>query len=506
MIFLTSPVLLYLPLTEYESVYIPLSLVLGSVFCFVRYLHGKSTLFLMAAAMLVGMTTLTRLEVVVWVVVSSLFYLIWVQPRAVIQRWRQTRQKSFVILGVVAGFCVGAAPTLVYNIVCPSDNLISFLLGRALPRSLDSAAMPLSSRVLVRIEQFWSHSLLQQWPMFELRTPNTIFALFWVLSALSLIWQFIRRKCSSLPLIIILVVLPLSLVTSGSLRHEHLTVLQPAVILVLIAGLISLMHYLRLQSLMYMVFTFLVIMNIIVAVDDWQRWQSQPRTMQTMLNQSDPALLFEYLRLHHANDRILYTNIGMPQYMQYISKGIMKGEDIMDWSGIDGFSNAVKLSLLDATKRRVFVAVAPERDGAVGTLPRTKRLYRILDEHKIPYSVTQLASERNAFLYHIVVVDQGITFSPDAMQGRSILIDDVRDVRALENSTSIVGSVHGSGFRPGDVVLVNGSPAATAFGNEGWITFSTGRAAIGGSHVFSVEVFRPSTLERSQAVSATLGR
>ena len=228
-----------------------------------------------------------------------------------------------------------------------------------------------------------------------------------------------------------------------------------------------------------------------------------------MLNQSDPVLLAGYLSTHYNNDYIYYTNIGMPQYMQYISADRLKGEDIMDWHDPNGFANGVKLALLRKDKRRVFVAVARERDGGPGALPRTKLLYSLLERYNIPYSVTPLSNEHNRHLYEIVVVDKGATLQTAYVEGMTLRISDVTDVRVQSSGEGkvVIGSVIGLGFKPGDTVVINGdSPVPTAFGNEKWITFSFPVGVLNGKGGFSLAVLRLSTLERTKPFSAQIGK
>lgn len=77
-----------------------------------------------------------------------------------------------------------------------------------------------------------------------------------------------------------------------------------------------------------------------------------------------------------------------------------------------------------------------------------------------------------------------------------IVLADVVDVRrgslVPNGPTQVIGSVIGTGFQPGDTVLINGHiPAATAFGNSRWMSFSfPNDAAL--THL-DVCIVRPST-------------
>ena len=174
----------------------------------------------------------------------------------------------------------------------------------------------------------------------------------------------------------------------------------------------------------------------------------------------------------------------------------------MDWSGVSGFTDAVKLALLDRNRRRAFVAVSKERDGVEGTVARTKVLYSLLDQYNIPYTVTPLSNERNHFLYDLVVVDEGVGLEKALLESRTFFLSDVVDVRVVAQPTGghlVIGSIHGVGFKRGDVIIVNGQLSIpTTFGNDTWITFAMPLAFIGNGPSFALEVLRPRTLERSQ--------
>jgi len=68
------------------------------------------------------------------------------------------------------------------------------------------------------------------------------------------------------------------------------------------------------------------------------------------------------------------------------------------------------------------------------------------------------------------------------------------------NGGSVVGSVLGSGFRVGDTVIIDASLIApTVFGNQGWITFEITKESLRDQDSFMLEVFRPQTMEKSNA-------
>jgi len=91
-----------------------------------------------------------------------------------------------------------------------------------------------------------------------------------------------------------------------------------------------------------------------------------------------------------------------------------------------------------------------------------------------------------------------------------IVVNEVVDVRVDKNAEIgdrvVVGSILGTGFRQGDMVIVNnGSAFGTVFGNPSWVTFSI-PASILKDDAITIHVVRPSTNQRSQNVTATVRR
>jgi hypothetical protein len=94
---------------------------------------------------------------------------------------------------------------------------------------------------------------------------------------------------------------------------------------------------------------------------------------------------------------------------------------------------------------------------------------------------------------------------------RPMVVNEVVDVRASSDPESgdkvIIGSILGSGFRQGDMVVINNGPAfGTVFGSKFWITFSIPPSAVGYRNSFTIHVIRPSSDERSRAFSVSVKR
>lgn len=504
--FLTCPLFLLGSLTDFELEQAMLVFFLLTVLLFSHYIKGGGVTLLLASAMTLGMTLLTRTEVLVWPIIPFSIYLLLMRPPLVLDRWKQTKRKPIVALAALVLFCLGASPVIAYNLVCPESNIFSFTVNTVLRRSLEST--PLWERLVIRIEQFWSLDLLNIWPMYELHVANYVMAALWVVSACIIAVRWVVKRHPSLQLVMVSTILVLSVLTTASaVRVEALLIVEVAA-LVVITSALAYVEELGLRKVAHVAFIVLIAGNVAVAGMDWRRWNELPSNSQTMLNQSDPVLLASYLSEHHAGDRILYTNVGIPEYMQYMTTGRLKGEDIINWVSIDGFVNAVKLTLLNKSKERVFVAVSKEHDGLGGALPRTKVLYGLLDQYKVPYQVTHLSNQRNNSLYDLIIVPEGITLIPDSAMAETLVVSDVVDLRVAlqpDGNRLVIGSVLGVGFKPGDSVRINGNLiVTTAYGNQAWVSFSMPLERLENENSFTLDLFRAESMEHSRTFTVRL--
>jgi len=515
MAFFTAPTL-FLCLTDGGSYYFIVFFLLVIALCFTQYLQKGRTRFLLATALSLGVTTLTRIEMFVWLIIPFVSYLAVARPPLVLQRWRETKRKVIVGGLALSCFCLGAAPMIAYNFLTGSTfafikaRVIPGLLGTlSLPPSAGVPSLPLTSKVVLRLGQFWTTVMLNRGPMWELKASNYVFAVIGLLCAGVLIYRWVARRAPSFLLIALLTTLPLSLLTSARLRYEHLTILHPVVLLIIVAGLAYLEKWPGTTKLVHVAFVLLILGNVTTSARDWRIWTQQPDTVQTMLNQSDPVLLTDYLSQHHASDQIFHTNMGTMQSVHYLSAGRLGGEDIMTWYDADVFANYVKTALTNKRQRRVFVAVGKERDGLPGTMARTKLLYSLLDQYHVPYTVTPLANARNRYLYELVVVEKGAGTREVFRESETLLVSEVTDVRVQSFGTDslVIGSILGAGFKPGDVITVNDDlTVPTTFGHEKWITFAIPLGELTDSNSFTLEVLRPSSLERSRPFTVNFKR
>jgi hypothetical protein len=507
--FITSPLLILGFLSDYELVNVMIFPILLTALLFSLYLKNGRVGLLLASTMALGMTLLARTECLVWLIVPFSMYLVLSRPKLIVDRLTQINKKFVVALSGVALFSIGALPVIAYNVLCPESNIFSFTVNTIFHRSLDGSSIAVWRRLIVRAAQFWNFNLLNVWPMYELRTRHYLMALVWIFCASILLVRWIRRGRASLALLMVLTTIILSILTTGLLRSEHLMMLQPAPMLVIASALSYLETQKACRKFVHSTFIVLLAGNLFIATMDWRWWNHLSPDSQTMLNQSDPILLAKYLSEHHARDRILYTNVGLPQYVKYMTVGQLKGEDIMDWTSLDGFIKAVRITLLDKNSRRVFVAVSRDHDGAGGAAPRTEALYNLLDQSNVPYAVTHLSNDRNNSLYDLIVVDEGYALEARSMT-ETMLVSDVVDVRvsaAPDGNPVVIGSILGRGLKSGDSISINGKLVLpTYFGNEGWITFSVPLEFVGNHNRFTLQVLRTEGWERSREFTVEIQR
>jgi hypothetical protein len=495
--FLTMPISLLLCLTEMQAVFFMQFFILLSFLFFIKYFKEGKTVYLLLFGLFAGLTLTARIEGFVWPLTATLVYLICARSKVILNKWRETENKLGKVILTGGMFCLGASSFVTYNLICWHNSILTFFWKTILPRSLDASSTSLTGKLLTRLYQFGNHNLLGIWPMYELWIPNVVFAVFWLVCAITVIVMSIVQRKLNYWLVFIPVCIFLSVLTTGGLRYEHLSSLQPVVLVIFASGATYLSRNKSFErALLYFVLPIVILANVMTSFLDWRNWQQQSPTVQTMLNQSDPVLLTKHLLHEHADDRVIYTNIGFSQYVQYMTMDRIKGDDIMNWFSIDDFVGALKAVLMDGSKRRVIVAVSPQRDGREGTLPRTKRMYEVLNEMRIPYSVKSLSNERNQFLYDLVVIEKGIVPKVEVSLSNNFCVDEVVNVRM--KSDLLTGSIIGSNFEPGDMVVINDVLTFPAtFGNKNWLTFAIPIKTIVQSRELNVQVFRPSTMEMS---------
>jgi hypothetical protein len=499
LIFLSAPNVFLFSLTDRQVfLHMPLTVLLA-ILCSTLWMKRGTAMWLALAALTWGITLNTRIEALVWPAIAVLLFIVVFRPRHISQQLSGACRRPREVAIAVSAFIVGAAPFILYNFLNSSDNVISYFWKRILPNPTTASQGGFASGFRLRGEQFLSFNLLNTWNMFDLRAANYVAAtMFFVAAGVLVLRWFVWRE-RNLALVVIAVALPLSTLVTGGMRQEHLEIIQPAVAVVIAMGVEAIT--LRFPNLLrHALFGLIFLSSAWSTSRDWRQWARQPNDQQTMLNQSDPSLLVDRLRTH-TEDRILYTNIGFPQYVSYVSRDGIRGEDIMEWSGDEAFSSHVLRALADGSKGRLFVAVGLERDGTAGSLHRTRLLYDLLSAYRVSFKTERLSTVRNRFAYDLIYVEPGV--STPLLQGSARQTMKITSVgpNPIGKNSELMGTIYGSGFAKGDLVRVNSGPVFdTAFGSLTWVTFSVPAGALGEGKTFTLEVIRRDGTDHSGVV------
>jgi hypothetical protein len=237
----------------------------------------------------------------------------------------------------------------------------------------------------------------------------------------------------------------------------------------------------------------------ITTAGDYLHWRSLPPSSITMLNLGDPPALVSYLTQHHRHDEIIYTNIGLLQYVQYVSRNEIRGRDIINWYSLSTFDDEVRQVLLNKAHRRVFVATPEEHDGHDGTLARTRRLYSILSSYQLPYERIRLSGSRNSHIYDLFIIEKGVGIDTYVVAGSPSFAMEIHEVGMNPpRDGTMAGTIYGRNFKDGDTVVVNDMFAfPSAFGSSRFITFMMPSATVKGQEAFQIKVVRARTMEAS---------
>ncbi|MEO8215490.1 MAG: hypothetical protein ABI718_00240 [Acidobacteriota bacterium] len=411
-LWLTTPNLFLVSVADLQFELIPLMFLLGAAAFFLQFLRTEKASSALAAALLLGMAATTRIDPLVLLLIAFFAWVTIIRPATIVAPVRASvrRWKALAILPLIC-FAVGASPFIAYNIACPSGRIVTFLSSKVLGRTFGAGAPSLGSRLWTRIVQYFSVNVLHEMPFLSVTTPNYLFMIAWV-AAVVLVLQSWRRGQGSFPLFALAILVPLSLLSTGVLRPEHMISFQVLTSMMVASGLTAGMGqesstggpgHRSAAALLALALAG----NVIVLSLDWRSWQRQSVHEDSITNQSAPVLLFNYLRHSGTDDRLLFTNIGLAPYIDYLSAGKLRGEDFVSWNGTDDFVNAVTGALRDKGRRRIFVAVSPERDGGRFNFVRTSVLYDLLRNHAVPYTTVTLSSKRRENIYDIVTVQRG---------------------------------------------------------------------------------------------------
>ena len=493
-IFLFSPIELLVGLTDHRTFLIQTMLLMAMFFFGVCYRKSRHPGYLWVCCLAGGLTLWSRTEAFVLPILSLVLYGLLFRRQEVAHWWAALTGRHLLLGGALLSFVAGAIPVLAFNISCPENGLLQFLLHTSVPNMRSGSV---GQNLLVRLRQFFTFNLLNQFPLFEIHIRNIVLAGAFFATAVVVLGHWCKSRKADYPLFALGILLPMySLLRSGGFREVHLHMLQPAVIAVVISGCARLLEGRR--CLTHAILWCVAVGSGVVTVGNWRAWQSASPTDFTLLNQSDPSLLVSYLKENHSADELFFTNIGLEQYVEYVSRGNLKGRDIVNWSSAESFEVDVRLALLGSARRRVFVAVSPEHDGMEGTLPRTRLLYGVLKSTGVSYRTVRLKNPKNPYLYDLVVVERGVAplSSPDHEMATGMIseigLNPVHD-------GVITGTIYGTGFQTGDTVIVDGGATyPTAYGSERFITFAIPEAELRGKRALRIEILRPSTMGRSR--------
>lgn len=490
LIFMVSPIELLLGLTDHRD-FLTLELfVCGMFFLGTLYLETRRRAYLWACCFTAGLSLTDRPEPFLLSFLPATLFATFFCRHRIADWWRKSSSRVATAAGGIAFFALGALPVIAYGLRCPSESYLSLFRGRLIPNAGQGGVW---GKLSIRAGQFFSFDLLNQLPLYEMRSRNWVLAAAFAVAVVAILNDWIRSRRADFPLFALLA-LPFFIFSATGLREIHLLVLELGVIAAVVSGV---SRFSRNRAwLTHAILVCVAGGTIFATTSDWRAWQELPPAKSTKLNQSDPPLLVATLRQNYPKAKLFFTNIGFPQYVEYVSKGELKGDDILNWFSMDAFDHDVRMALLDAGEQRVFLAIPKERDSLGSSLPRTDRLEHLLDSLMVPYRKVRLSNPRNPNLYVLYVVEKGAGPRSGITVQPSISIESIGWNPAHDGI--ITGTISGKGFAPGDAVIVDGEMVfPTAFGNERFITTAIPIRRIAGRKSSRIEVFRPSKMERS---------
>ena len=358
------------------------------------------------------MTATTRIDPLVLLLIAFAGWLAVFKPARLTESFADAfRQKKSIVLAIPFLFAIGAWPFILYNAICPSGRIFLFFSSKVFGRTFGAGAPSMAARLATRVSQYFSTNVLHQMPFLSVTVPNYLFAVAWTAAVIAVLAG--RRREVGFPLFTIVLLVPVSLLSTGVLRPEHMISFQVLTSMLVASALTresaadSSIVARSIAKAGPALLTAALLGNVLVLGLDWIRWERQSVNEDAITNQSAPILLADHLNRFSPDDRILFTNIGLWPYMDYLSAGRMQGEDLVSWNGTDDFVNAVEGALRDKQHRRIFVAVSPARDGGRFNFVRTRVLYELLARHHVAYTRVRLSSPRRRDIYDIITVPKG---------------------------------------------------------------------------------------------------
>lgn len=414
-LWLTAPNLFFIAIADLQWELEPALFAMLSVLLILSSFERNRPLLFLSGCFVLGFVSTTRLDAFLLLIVCSAAYLLIVRPEAILRpAFEFLRRRWWILPSGILAVAAGALPLIVYNVICPWGRLTSFVNKTVIPYTFD-VPVPLSARLMIRLGQFFDVNALHKMPFLEVREPNYVHAAAFVAAVIVMVAS-VRRWWITFPLLSLILIVPLSLLSTGVLRHEHMIPLQVLTTLLVASGLSArhqrVREVFRARGFVWLRQALLVAAvcgNLVVQSLDWKAWQDQPRDRDTILNQSAPVQLERYLRRFGPGDRVLFTNIGLYIYQQYLTADRFEAEEMIVWEGEEPFRQKVEQILREPDRRRVFVGSTVERDGTRFSMPRTGILLEVLDRHGVPYSRETLSTDRRVNLYEVVIVEKGHT-------------------------------------------------------------------------------------------------
>ena len=412
-LWLTTPNLFFIAIADLQWELEPALFAMLSVLMLLSSFEKKRVAQFLAGCFVLGFVSTTRLDAFLLLVLCSAVYLVLVRPPSILGPAKEfLRSRWWIVPSGIIAVAIGALPLIVYNVICPWGRLSSFINKTVIPYTFD-VPVPLTTRLLIRIDQFFDVNALHKMPFLEVHQPNYVHAAAFI-GAVTVLTLSIRRWWITFPLLALILIIPLSLLSTGVLRHEHMIPLQVLTTLLVASGLSAdherIMSVFRTRRMMWLrqgILVAVLCANVVVQAVGWTAWQSQPRDRDTILNQSAPVQLERYLRRFGSGDRVFFTNIGLYIYQQYLTADRFDAEEIIVWEGEDQFRKTVERILREPGSRRVFIGSSVERDGTRFSMPRTGILLEVLDRHSVPHSRETLSTPRRTNLYEVVIVEAG---------------------------------------------------------------------------------------------------
>jgi hypothetical protein len=408
----TTPYLAFVALADLQWEFIPIFFALLAVALFRLYLDRNRWPFFVMGCLVSGVVVVTRVDVFLLSAIGLGAYLLLFRPEIVRKPLFAALPRSAAAAGV-ALFLAGMSPFILYQFVCPSGRVSGFLSGSVLTLTFGAEAAPFAARMALRAQQYFSVSVLHQLAFLDLTVSNYVHVAAWCVAVAVLIANAIMKRGLAFPAFAIALLLPVSLISTGVLRPEHMINFAPLTAMLVSRGLTGMSSSsdggrfararIRAGSILLVV---TVIANLVVSGLNWRSWAAHPATRDFITNQSAPVVLAEYLAPFHGS-RILFTNVGLWNYVQYMTAARLKSENIVSWNGPDEFRAFVEDALRDRNRLRLFVGASLERDGGRFTLARTALLHQILDEHRVPYERVIISTNRRKDLYEVTFVRPG---------------------------------------------------------------------------------------------------